>query len=77
MCPYCSKPVKSSQRSQRWLLLVFPVILLPLFELFTMDDKGRQTVPVPAFLYWIFIAVAVVGAVMTAVTTRFEKEDDI
>jgi len=42
-----------------------------------MDDKGRQTVPVPAFLYWIFVAVAVAGAIMTAVTTRFEKEDDI
>jgi len=77
VCPYCGKPVKSSRKSQRWLLLVFPVILLPLFELFTMDDKGRQTVPVPAFLYWIFVAVAVVGGVMTAVTTRFEKEDDI
>jgi len=42
-----------------------------------MDDKGRQTVPVPAFLYWVFVAVAIVGGIMTAVTIHFEKEDDI
>jgi endogenous inhibitor of DNA gyrase (YacG/DUF329 family) len=72
VCPNCSNPVKTSQRSQRWILLVVPFALALLAQLLTFPASY-----VPTWAMWAFGVLGVSGGVLARVTMRLEKANVI
>jgi len=68
VCPYCSNPVETSQRSQRWILLVVPFFVASLVNLTTFPEFY-----VPTWSMWALGALGVIGGILARATTRLEK----
>ena len=68
VCPYCGNPVETSQRSQRWILLVVPFFVASLVNLTTLPEFY-----VPTRSMWALGALGVIGGILTRATTRLEK----
>ena len=68
VCPYCSNPVKTSQRSQHWILLFVPFFVAWLLELVTIPVSY-----VPSWAMWAFGALGVIGGILARATMRLEK----
>src|SRR5206468_7687157 len=68
VCPYCSNPVKTSQRSQRWILLVVPFFVASLVNLITFPEFH-----VPTWAMWALSVLGVIGGILARVTTHLEK----
>ena len=72
VCPYCNNPVKVDPRSLRWLLLMLPLLIVMLLRVFF----GRELVPVSPYNE-IGFALTVIGLLVTVLTTRLLKENDL
>jgi len=72
VCPHCNNPVKTSQRSQRWLLLIVPFILVWFAELLTLPASY-----VPAWVMWALGVLGAIGGLLARVTMRLEKANVI
>src|SRR5258706_10551614 len=72
VCPYCSNPVKTSQRSQSWILLVVPFFVTSLVNLATFP-----VFHVPTWAMWALGALGVIGGILARATTRLEKASAI
>ena len=70
VCPYCSNPVKTSQRSQRWTLLLVPFFVACLVDLITFP-----ALYVPIWAIWVLGALGVIGGILARVKMRLEKEN--
>jgi endogenous inhibitor of DNA gyrase (YacG/DUF329 family) len=74
VCPYCSNPVKTSRRSQRWILLLVPFFVASLVELIAL--VGLVPIPasyIPAWAMWALGVVGVTGGILARGTMRLEK----
>jgi len=72
VCPYCSNPVRTSQRSQRWILLAAPFFVASLANLITFPDFH-----VPVWVMWVLGVLGIIGGVLARATMRLEKENII
>ena len=72
VCPYCSNPVKTSQRSQRWILLIVPFVLAWFAELLTIPASY-----VPTWAMWALGVLGVIGVVLARARMRLEKANVI
>jgi len=68
VCPYCSNPVKASQRSQRWILLVVTFFVASIVNLTAFPDFH-----IPAWAMWALGVLGVIGGILARATTRLEK----
>jgi hypothetical protein len=68
VCPYCSNPVKTSQRSQLWTLLIVPLFVAWFVELVTIPASY-----VPTWVMWALGALSVIGGILARATMRLEK----
>jgi len=69
VCPYCSNPVKASQRSQRWLLLGVPCVLAWFADLLIFPASY-----VPTWAIWALGVLGVIGVVLARATMHLEKD---
>ena len=72
VCPYCSNPVKTNRRSQRWILLFVPYFVAWSVDLFTIPASY-----VPTWAMWALGVVGVIGAILAGATMRLEKANVI
>ena len=72
VCPYCSNPVKTSQRSQRWIFLFVPFLVAWFVDLITIPASY-----VPTWVMWALGALGVIGGVLARATMRLEKANVI
>jgi len=68
VCPYCSNPVKTSEQSQRWILLFVPFFVAWFVELITFPASY-----VPAWTMWALGVLGVIGGILARTTMRLEK----
>jgi hypothetical protein len=72
VCPYCSNPVKTSSRSQLWILLIVPFFLAWFAELLTIPASY-----VPTWAMWTLGVLGAIEGVLARATMRLEKANVI
>jgi hypothetical protein len=68
VCPYCTNPVKTGQRSQRWILLLVPFVVAWFVELITFPASY-----LPAWAMWALGVLGVIGGFLARATIHLEK----
>ena len=68
VCPYCSNPVRVSERSQRWILLVVPFFVAAIANFTTFPEFY-----VPTWAMWTLGVLGVIEGILASATMRLEK----
>lgn len=72
VCPYCSKPVKSAKRTERYGLLVFPLLLALVANAFALPGEAFSST-----VLWVLAVVAALGLALMVRHNSLERDEEV